>query len=1139
MADLERNVPETIQYYTQGAPCMITKNTYMKHGVANGTAGTMHSLTWADSSYRPPLPHDYMPGQLIRVRQPYSINVDLPVPLGLSKTEALRVATDTGKPVYYWHHDPTEAKVNPGIVHYFVEGAHCKLSQRICNEHGLTHGSGAIMSSMTWENKRNTRRPTCDTTIAGQLYHVAPPDTVGFRLDGRKNNVITVRTCLPVPLVKVSNQFTLLKYNHKTKNPGINLQCYSHNVKPMFAITFHKSQGQTLGRVVLHLHKRPGRSLRNITIQGLYVALSRVRLGSCIRVSFNRRTGLGYLRRLRRPKTFDLWVNNYDKATGLWVREGMDNFREKAVRSALATLKKTKNLQTLKLSKLIEVARVMDVEVRKNAKGVTNKPEYVNALYDEWQEARGITTAGKRLAVRSALATLKRTKSLQALKLLTLVELARVLDVEVSKNAKGVTDKPEYVNALYNEWEKARVIKIARKRLPNRPPTATTKTSGSPSKRRHIDSQVATTRVKLHHMENTKNEENPSTTVPNAVREMTVASPRKRHDRESQFRTRARNEDQPTTPQKRRRKSINALGTPDNISCKKPRARFRTLSVSKLDFGHASKGLRRVPIKMPLALANPHKRATGQKVTMMCYINATLQLLAASKVCSEHSAHAKGPIAKILQCLHSCDDLRTKQAMDDLLAHLPKRLFPTGQKGCAMEFMTWSVNNLGLGSVPSAVTRTVTEQKCHRCKTEKYTTTQSYGYNDATCEVTVKGNITSGDLAQRYDYRTQQCWDSNCPSTRLGVAANRVRFRENLYYGTVVVFRWGAHNHAVRLQKQVPLMTANRNFTKWQKAQYRLRAYTVFSNEGDHYKTFVFKNEILYCCDDSRIYRVSHDFSNPVGLCVLALYERGVGAYSSFLSAMPARPSRPALPRTENQPRTWIKVHGDGFCWIYAFLVAVTLLCQQDFPKGDNGRLPPSPRAIQLSNSVAPYAFSPDFQLKLPKFVNGILHDPGTYGGHRHFRRLLARIRPSFRFFVLDPTHTWIRYAAISEGQRDLPDEIMCLFKRAQAPCSHILEHDPDASQIKMVFAADRVDRNGKNIICKNTDVVVCWAHSSHFNALSPGSRADPSVTRFVNTLTEEPSRVPDEFPLNECDDETRYSDQFYIVDKHGTIEIT
>ena len=125
------------------------------------------------------------------------------------------------------------------------------------------------------------------------------------------------------------------------------------------------------------------------------------------------------------------------------------------------------------------------------------------------------------------------------------------------------------------------------------------------------------------------------------------------------------------------------------------------------------------------------------------------------------------------------------------------------------------------------------------------------------------------------------------------------------------------------------------------------------------------------------------------------------------------------------------------------------------------------------------------------------------------------------------------------EGEHDLPDEIMCLFKRAQTPCSHILEHDPDASEIKIVFVANGVDDDDKNTICKNTDVIVCWSHTCHFNELSPGSRADPLVTRFVNTLVKEPSRVPNVFPLNECDDETHYSDQFYIVDKHETIKIT
>ena len=101
MVNLATDVPETVQYFAQGAPCMITKNTYMKYGVANGTAGTMHSLTWADKRYRPRLPERYIPGQLIRVEQPYSINVELQVSLGLSKVEAVRVAKATGKPIFY------------------------------------------------------------------------------------------------------------------------------------------------------------------------------------------------------------------------------------------------------------------------------------------------------------------------------------------------------------------------------------------------------------------------------------------------------------------------------------------------------------------------------------------------------------------------------------------------------------------------------------------------------------------------------------------------------------------------------------------------------------------------------------------------------------------------------------------------------------------------------------------------------------------------------------------------------------------------------------------------------------------------------------------------------------------------------
>ena len=41
---------------------MITKNTYTKHGVANGTKGTMHSLTWQCPEDVPALPNEFVPG---------------------------------------------------------------------------------------------------------------------------------------------------------------------------------------------------------------------------------------------------------------------------------------------------------------------------------------------------------------------------------------------------------------------------------------------------------------------------------------------------------------------------------------------------------------------------------------------------------------------------------------------------------------------------------------------------------------------------------------------------------------------------------------------------------------------------------------------------------------------------------------------------------------------------------------------------------------------------------------------------------------------------------------------------------------------------------------------------------------------
>jgi hypothetical protein len=285
-ACLADSVRGMTQYFVEGAPCMITKNTYMKHGVANGTTGTMHSLTWDDPSDKPVIPENYLPGQLIRVRQPYSVNVLLPV-------------------------------------------LPCK--------------------------------------------HVKKDSTTNMKI---------------VPIIRTSYKFTVVKYNRKTKQRGRGLKCYTHNVTPTFAVTFHKAQGQTLDHVILHLHKHPGRSLKCLQFQGLYVALSRVECGSRLRVVFGDRGGLKHLYKLKRPKNFDLWINNYCKKTGKWKHQGMENLRQSELKAARQKLKRTDDLNALNKVELTNLTRVIDVEVQKSVKGFLNKQQYVNALYDVWIKER-------------------------------------------------------------------------------------------------------------------------------------------------------------------------------------------------------------------------------------------------------------------------------------------------------------------------------------------------------------------------------------------------------------------------------------------------------------------------------------------------------------------------------------------------------------------------------------------------------------------------------------------------------------------------------------------------------------------------------------------------------------------------------
>ena len=117
------------------------------------------------------------------------------------------------------------------------------------------------------------------------------------------------------------------------------------------------------------------------------MALSRVEFDSSIRVVFDNTNGLKHLFSLKYPKSFDLWINNYCGNTGQWLEHGMEARRKSQLADAIQYLQQNQ-LGKIGKTKLVEIARVLDIKVEKNGRGVSNKPEYVNALYDVWIKAR-------------------------------------------------------------------------------------------------------------------------------------------------------------------------------------------------------------------------------------------------------------------------------------------------------------------------------------------------------------------------------------------------------------------------------------------------------------------------------------------------------------------------------------------------------------------------------------------------------------------------------------------------------------------------------------------------------------------------------------------------------------------------------
>jgi hypothetical protein len=550
---------------------------------------------------------------------------------------------------------------------------------------------------------------------------------------------------------------------------------------------------------------------------------------------------------------------------------------------------------------------------------------------------------------------------------------------------------------------------------------------------------------------------------------------------------------------------------------------------------------------VPPKMFNPYNSLKHQMVPNMCYINSVLQLLVSSDVCINHCNNIKGPLKNVLSCMRAwrC----STNEMDGLLSHDAfqgdNRKFTLGSMECAMEFMNWCVDEIKLHDKSAAVTLTHIEQRCTTCKQSCLAVVRGgpRGHGNASCFISVNGNITDhGDT----DVRVQNCWQDDCPSVK-SLSENVVQFREIRKHGDILIYRWKLPCISLQLQNYLCLTVKGQRNSKRRK--YQLCGFTVFDQQKQHYTTYRYVADTLYHCDDHYIGKSNHTLTFPSAdkHCVLAIYEMidvntkdvATQAVTECLSKCVTRPSLgkrgnlrvpiPSLISTSVEPATvtgdvsprrrWTAVHGDGFCWIYAFLVAVGMLHTSDFPHGNLTLGPPSAKARQLSRAIAPYAFPANANIIYPEYEDGHCSRMGTFGGDSNFMNLLKRIRPSFRFFILDHTHTWVRRALVMREPHnnhagphygtDLPS-----LRGNQASDTYLVnfENGYGAPRLQMIHDATAALPHDKYVLRDDTDVVICWESANHFNALSR-STPELQTKSFLDTIINSPELISMLFP--------------------------
>ena len=302
----------------------------------------------------------------------------------VNKDAIIRFARKKGLPVLFWV--DKYGKVPPAVRRrcpneltllsekYFVAEAPCMITKNLQPTEitGVVNGSKGTLHSLSWSNGYQVP----SGWKPGEIVKVPVPNHVNVLLDDEthKNNGGILPCGIHTGNVRIS---------------GAKLNMRQHPVTLLFAVTPFKVQGQTTPRLILDLRHKKGKSLKNLSFEDIYVAISRVEKTDHLRIIMSNDDKTDHITRLRRPIHFSRWMNCYTP-DGVFDGSNLRRIAEEEREKALRTVQNwtTTEMRKQKRARLLFLARQLGEPVKRSGKGnYPLKEDAWNALFPIWRDA--------------------------------------------------------------------------------------------------------------------------------------------------------------------------------------------------------------------------------------------------------------------------------------------------------------------------------------------------------------------------------------------------------------------------------------------------------------------------------------------------------------------------------------------------------------------------------------------------------------------------------------------------------------------------------------------------------------------------------------------------------------------------------